>query len=192
MKPYYKEAFDFVNKFHPVPDSVFDKLYEMGTYREIKSNKKLLRQGVIPQKLYFLAKGVVRSYIILDSGKELTKTLINEYMFFSSFRALLKQRPTNTIFETLTDCHIFEIDFKDFYLLCYQDMNVMTVYNRYLEYLILLNESRFIELSTKDATKRYLALRERIHNLDNIIPQYQIAASLGITPVQLSRIRAKL
>ncbi|MGB6268061.1 MAG: hypothetical protein WBF67_03545 [Olleya sp.] len=41
-----------------------------------------------------------------------------------------------------------------------------------------------------NAKGRYLKLREKIPNIDNLIPQYQIAAYLSITPVQLSRIRA--
>jgi CRP-like cAMP-binding protein len=113
-------------------------------------------------------------------------------MFFASFRALLKEEPTNLIYEALTDCHVFEIDFKTFYDFCKKDINLMTLYSKFLEYIILRSEARFIELSSNDAKERYLSLRERIPNLDNIIPHYQIAAALGITPVQLSRVRGKL
>jgi hypothetical protein len=43
-----------------------------------------------------------------------------------------------------------------------------------------------------NATERYLSLRKQIPNIDNLIPQYQIATYLSITPVQLSRIRNNL
>ena len=192
MKPYYKETFDFINTFHPISDSVYRQLHDFSKFKELKSNEKLLKQGVIPQKVYFITKGVIRAYLRLDSGKEVTTTLHYPLMFFGSFRALLKKEPTSIIYETLTDCHVYEIDFTDFYRLCAKNIEVMALYSKLLESIIFKKEERYIELSHKDAKARYLSLRERIPDLDNIIPQYQIAASLGITPVQLSRIRAKL
>jgi len=43
-----------------------------------------------------------------------------------------------------------------------------------------------------NATQRYLNLRQCIPNIDDLIPQFQIASFLNITPVQLSRVRKKL
>ena len=192
MKPYYKEAFDFINTFQPIPIFVYDTLYDIASYKEIKQGDKLLDLGVIPQKIYLIGKGVIRSYILLSNGKEVTTTLYSPLMFFASFKALLHKKPTNLIYEALTDCDVFEIDYETFYNLCKKDMNLMCLYSRFLEYIILKSEARFIEYASNDAKERYLSLRERIPNLDNTIAQYQIAAALGITPVQLSRIRGKL
>lgn len=192
MKPYYNEVFDYINTFHQIPDSVYKRLYDSTVFKTLKANKKLLKQGVVPQKAYLITRGVIKAYLVLDSGKEITTTLHYPLMLFASFRALIKNEPTDIIYETLTECDVFEIDFKEFYKLCRKDVELMTLYSKFLETIVFKKEERFIELSHKDASERYLALRERIPNLDNIIPQYQIAASLGITPVQLSRIRAKL
>ena len=192
MKPYYKEAFDFINKFQKLTEAEFDILYNISDYKEITAGDQLLKLGTVPQKLYFICRGVVRSYLILSSGKEITTTLFNPFMFFASFKALLNQEPTELIYEALTDCDIFEIDFDIFYNLCKKDNKLMAFYAKFLEHLIIKGQDRFIEFSSKDAKERYLLLRTSIPNLDNTIPQYQIASSLGITPVQLSRIRAKL
>ena len=53
-------------------------------------------------------------------------------------------------------------------------------------------ENRTIELATLTAKDRYIKLKNRIPNIDNLIPQYHIASHLGITPIQLSRIRRDL
>ncbi|MBL4904660.1 MAG: hypothetical protein JKZ00_01235 [Flavobacteriaceae bacterium] len=53
-------------------------------------------------------------------------------------------------------------------------------------------EKRITELSTLDATARYLKLKNDIPDIDNLIQQYHIAAYLNITPVQLSRIRKEI
>lgn len=192
MKPYYHEAYEFMNTFQTISEAEFDILYNIARFKTLKSGEKLLDLGSIPQKIYFIAEGVVRSNLILPSGKEVTTNLFNPFMFFASFNALLKQQTNNLIYEALTECHVFEIDYKTFYNLCKKDIKLMTFYSKFLEYLVLKGGERFIEFTTTDAKQRYLLLRKRFTDLDTIIPQYQIAAILGITPVQLSRIRAKL
>jgi len=192
MKPYYTEGLNFVEQFHSLSDAIYNQLYESANSKRLKPNDILIKQGDVPQKVYFVAEGVLRSYFILDNGKEVTTSLFHPFSICTSFKALLKQENSNIIFEALTDCLVFEIDYALFHKLCHENFELMTVYSKFLEFIVLKNEDRFIELSHKNATERYIALRERIPNLDNIIPQYQIASSLGITPVQLSRIRAKL
>ncbi|WAC02589.1 Crp/Fnr family transcriptional regulator [Lacinutrix neustonica] len=167
-------------------------MYEAAEYRKLEPGDKLLSQGKIPNKIYLILKGVVRAYLILENGKEVTTRLFNPYMFFASIKALLNKKPSSIIYEALTESEVLELDFTTFSNLCHNHLDVMGLYAKVLEDTIIRSEARFIEFSSSDATKRYLDLRKRINNLDNLIPQYQIAASIGITPVQLSRIRAKL
>ena len=41
-------------------------------------------------------------------------------------------------------------------------------------------------------SERYEILKKRIPDIDNLIPQDQIASYLNITPVQLSRLRREM
>jgi len=73
-----------------------------------------------------------------------------------------------------------------------QHTDILKFHLGYLEYVICQNDVRHKELLSMNATERYLSLRKQIPNIDNLIPQYQIATYLSITPVQLSRIRNNL
>lgn len=53
-------------------------------------------------------------------------------------------------------------------------------------------EQREISLVMENATERYLTLLKKHPNIDHRIPQLHIAAHLGITPTQLSRIKKSL
>ena len=53
-------------------------------------------------------------------------------------------------------------------------------------------ERHDIRMVTEDATANYLTFRKELPGLEDLVPQYHIASYLGVTPVQLSRIRAKL
>ncbi len=48
-----------------------------------------------------------------------------------------------------------------------------------------------MSLIATDATERYALFQKEFPELENHIAQYHIASYLGITPTQLSRIRAK-
>jgi CRP-like cAMP-binding protein len=192
MKPYFKESFNYVNTFTTVTEPVFNILYEAAVYRKLKPGETLLKQGKVPNKIYLMTKGIVRAYLVLENGKEITTRLFNPNMFFASFKALLNKKPSRIIYEALTESEVLELDFNTLSNISHSHLEVMNLYAKVLEDIIIRGEARFIALSSTDATKRYLDLRKRIPNLDNSIPQYQIASSIGVTPVQLSRIRAKL
>ena len=66
------------------------------------------------------------------------------------------------------------------------------MYNRILEHVFIRYEERQLELISMDAKAQYLALLKKMPNIEELIPQYQIASYLSITPVQLSRIRRKI
>ncbi len=63
---------------------------------------------------------------------------------------------------------------------------------RILELEWIKKERHDIRMVTNDATTNYLVFRKEYPGLENQIPQYHIASYLGITPIQLSRIRARL
>ncbi|MDH3326953.1 MAG: hypothetical protein OEM38_09590 [Gammaproteobacteria bacterium] len=56
----------------------------------------------------------------------------------------------------------------------------------------LEKERRETQLIMFDASTRYHAFLEEFRGLEKRIPQYHIASYLGITPVQLSRIRSSI
>ncbi|WP_298897330.1 Crp/Fnr family transcriptional regulator [uncultured Psychroserpens sp.] len=192
MIDYYDVNFNFMCSLSPLSKKTYDKLYAIAELKEFKSGSKLVEIGEVSKKLYLINKGVLRSYLIMENGKELTKSLFTPIEFFASFTSMLTNKPSEFIYETLTDCHIYEINYKAFISLCDTNAEVLKFYTRYLEFLFMAGEGIFIEISSMNAKERYLKLKELIPNIDQLIPQYQIASYLNITPVQLSRIRSKL
>ena len=134
----------------------------------------------------------MRSFVILENGKEITKSLFSDMELCSSLTALIKQKPSKLVYETLTDCDILELNFNEFKELSNNNIEILKVYVNYLENLYSRNEDKHLDVLSKDAKTRYLELRKRIPEIENLIPQYQIAAFLNITPVQLSRIRSTI
>lgn len=91
---------------------------------------------------------------------------------------------------------------KDSIVLEARYSDIQTLYSRYDDFRQLSERGmqkryqmlceRLEQLATLDASGRYFAFRQAFASLETDIPQYLVAAFVGVTPTQLSRIRKKL
>jgi CRP-like cAMP-binding protein len=82
--------------------------------------------------------------------------------------------------------------FYEFIQISNTNIDLSNLYNRILESIYISYEAKKSGTTALDATQRYLQLKRRIPNIENLITQYQIASYLNISRVQLSRIRKTL
>jgi len=182
----------FLNSFIDVPEGTFDKLQRISVFKEIEAHRTITRTGEIPTKVYMLTTGLMRAYLSLECGKERNKNIFSPYSFAGALTALIKEKPSELTYETLTHCKGYEINFEALRELCKTDLIVSNLYNKILESIFISYEKLQLDLISLDASQRYLKLKKQIPDIDGILPQFQIASYLNITPVQLSRIRKKI
>ena len=168
------------------------KLQAIAKRRTVPAHIQLDRLDVTPTKIYLIISGVMRCYIISESGKECNKNFFFPFSFAASLKALISKKPSEIIYETLTETELYEINFQALMDMCKTDLEISNLYSRLLEYAFINYEKRQLELISMDATQRYSRLLQDVPNIDALVPQYHIASYLSITPVQLSRIRKKL
>jgi len=185
-------SFEFLKNYTNIPEESFEKLQSIAEPRELLANTILFSVGEIPTKIFLLTKGVLRSFYSSESGKDHNRRIYTAYSFAAPIINFLKKQPSDLTFETLTDCNLFEIDLNKFYTLKQEDTYINQLYTKVLEQQIVTYEERYRDLILLNATERYLNLRKQIPDIDQLIPQYQIASYINITPVQLSRIRKSL
>ncbi|MEP5338659.1 MAG: Crp/Fnr family transcriptional regulator [Algibacter sp.] len=182
----------FLNSFSNISEDSFKLLQEASTFKKLKAGTQITRLGEKPTSLYMLVSGIVRVYLLSEQGKEYNKNFFLPPSFTGSLTALIKNAPSELIYEALTDCKVYEVNYSKFIKLSKTNMQVSQLYISVLESAFIKYEIRQLELISLNATERYLKLRKDVPNIDEIIPQYQIASYLSITNVQLSRIRKKL
>lgn len=187
---------EFFKKFalsiHPVSDESFEKIFKALSVQKFKKNHKLVKIGQRPIYTYILKSGVVRAFNIDDKGKEHTKTIFTPITTSGNLGALIKNKPSQLIYECLTDCELITIDYKAFYNLSLQYHDVSIFHYKILQKSYIREESKILELLMLNASERYQQLQKKIPKIDTLINQYHIASYLNITPVQLSRIRGKV
>lgn len=185
-------SFDFLKSKFNISKETFLIIKNLSTEKKLKSGDTTVKQGGTSTKLYFLLSGLMRSVRVSETGKEYTKNIYSPYSLVGPFASILTKSPSLLTYEALTDCEVYELDYKAFFRLTETSIEISNLYSRVLEYLFLIYEDKQFESVSLNATERYQLLKKRIPNIDSQIAQYQIASYLNITAVQLSRIRKEM
>jgi len=183
----------FINAYSPNLSEKSRIIFESKI--QVKSYKKgdvIVNYGEIPTHFYILKSGVLRSFIRDSKGNDHIRTLYIPITTSGSLSSLITKKPSNAIYDCLTDAEILVGDFPAFIKSTEEHHDLALFYNRILESIFIRTEKRIYDLSVLNATERYLQLKNDIPDIENLIQQYHIASYLSITAVQLSRIRKEL
>lgn len=197
---------DFVSGFSRfymsnISDHAIDLFSKIVRLKKYKTGDVLINKGT--SKFYVIVEGIVASFSKnSQKDREYIRTIhLENYAFTDLFYQIndlklahidLDTKTPEDYYKCLTSCTLLEGDFKDFIDLSASNHEISLLYNKINQTILLQVLKRLDRLSLLDATDRYKILKERIPQIENLIPQYQIASYLNITPVQLSRIRKKM
>lgn len=165
----------------------------MTTIKRFKKGDILLCLGDVATELYFINQGLLRTYFSDIDGNIYNKNLFLENSFAGSKVSLLQNKPSEFAIEALEDTTVLVFPYKDYRDLIDTHKDMKDFYIAYLEQHWVIEKERIeVALVLEDATQRYLSYLEKYPNIEKRIAQHHIAAHLGITPTQLSRIRKNL
>jgi len=163
------------------------------TFQTLKKDETLLRNGQIAKNFHFICKGALRAYVTDYDGNIYNKNIFLENDFAASTVSYLLNMPSNFTLEALEETILINLNYKKYRKFIDGNIDLTKFYIAYLENnWVIEKEQREISLVMENATERYLKLLSQHPNIDQRIQQHHIAAHLGITPTQLSRIRKEL
>jgi CRP-like cAMP-binding protein len=183
---------EFFSKFSGLPEDSLLAFLKLASKKSIKKKDVITKTGEVPEYFYIIKSGLIRSFYEDEKGKEYTRSIFLPNFTTGALSSLLSGKPSMLTYECLTDCIVYEINFKKFKQLSKSDHAVSILYSELLEFIFFKMESKIYDLSVLDATERYLKLKQEIPNIENLITQYNIASYLNISSVQLSRIRKEI
>lgn len=182
-----------LSTYYPISDETWRQYSQLCRYVELEAQQQLYGLGELPTTYSYVYQGLVRGYVIDEKGHEYNKIFFNETMFPGSMTALLTQSPAKIAFETIEPCKLVTVDFRGFRELLISNEEIKLYHINYLEKnWLLAKDARETEIVQQEATERYIKFTLENPELASRLPQYHIAAHLGITPTQLSRIRKKI
>jgi CRP-like cAMP-binding protein len=177
----------FFEQYGKLTEAVMKNLTSKFEQNEVKKNKTLLFQGHVNDKIYFVNKGCLRLYYIVNSI-EITVWFSFENNTAIEFSSFLSGAPSDYFIEAIEDSEILSIHKSELTNLCKQHPEMERVIRIFWEDVILNLLKRFTALQKDTAEKRYLDLMSQPTYFQRV-PQKYLASYIGVTPTSLSRIR---
>lgn len=182
--------FDFLSKYVSLTEDEKNAIVSLDIFRSVKKGTTLLNEGQKSQDCYFVLKGCIRKYYIID-GEEKTTAFYTEM-------------------EGLTPHCVINNTQSEYFISCVED-TILIVSNPNMgveinskfpkfetlckllsEELLAKQQIDFDEFKISSPEQRYLNLLQNRPDLIQRVPQHQLASYLGIKPQSLSRLRARI
>ena len=171
-------------------NEVIEKIEEILEYKVLRKKELLLREGLICNHIYFIEKGLVRSYYTEDDN-EVTTWFMKENDLIISVKSFFQQTPSTENLEALEDCELYYIRYQNLSALYIRYHSFDIIGRTLTQHYYILSEERLLNLRKKEAITRYKYLVKYHPQIIIRSPLKYIASYLGITMETLSRLRAK-
>jgi CRP-like cAMP-binding protein len=186
----HNTLFDFISKYIALSEDEKNAIVSLDIFHSAKKGTILLQEGQSSQDSYFVLKGCIRTYYVIN-GEEKTTAFYTEMEGLTP-HCVLSKKLSEYYIACVEDCiltiatptmeaEIFK-QFPKFETLC----RILS------EELLAKQQINFDEFKTSSPEQRYLNLLQKRPDLLQRVPQHQLASFLGITPQSLSRLRTRI
>ena len=162
------------------------------TRQKVEKGTLLLQPGDPCKHSFFVERGLLRSFMLDESGKEHVIQFAPENWFIVDRSSVYFNDASESYIEAIEASEVVLIG-EDFMCRAAEMSSVFRRYNdKLLHNHIRQMQKRINLLLGASAEKRYLSFIEMYPDLLLRVPQWMIASYLGITPESLSRVRKEL
>jgi len=181
---------DAVKSIFSVSDGCIDYLKTILTRKTFPKGSFLLEEGKIDQTVYFIERGVLRSYYYLEE-KEVSSWFLKESDFAISAKSFFFQIPGIEYIQALEDTDTWAISYQQLQTTYanYPEFNIVgrKIVEKY--YALETDKNYFLRLPT--VLDRYRYICENLPWLVQRITAKNIASYLGVSEHRLSHIKAE-
>lgn len=182
--------FDYLDQFMPLSKEEEKAIIDLNIFRSFKKGTVLVKEGDIIKGGYFVVKGCLRCYYIID-GEEKTTAFYTEFESLSLISSSNKSRASH--FVSCEEDSIITVGNPE------MGKEVIEKFPRFQKLCLIVSEqllaknlASFADFKNASPEQRYINLLKNRPDLLQRVPQHQIASFLGIKPQSLSRIRKRL
>jgi CRP-like cAMP-binding protein len=182
--------FDFISKYITLSKEEKEAIVSLDIFHTVKKGTILLKEGQRSRDGYFVLKGCIRTYYVID-GDEKTTAFYTE-MEGVTPHCVKTQMPSEYYIACVEDS-IVTISNPDMEVELFEKFPKFETLCRVLsEELLAKEQLNFDAFKTSSPEQRYLDLLNKRPDLVQRVPQHQLASFLGIRPQSLSRLRARI
>lgn len=173
--------------------TIWDALRRAGAPLRLRKGRIIYLQGQLPQSLYYLVQGRVRSFLVSDSGEERTLAFYGAGSLFGE-ASFFDEQPRMSSAAAVTDCEVAAVSREQILRLFQQEPAMALAMLKYLAQTVRLLSDQVEHVTFLSAGQRLirvlLSLSDAAGALD--ITQEELATAIGASRVTVSRYLQKL
>jgi CRP-like cAMP-binding protein len=191
MSEYLTQLNKYLLQFVPLTDSQLLSFNDACNVVHVPKGTVIIHANQQQQFLYFICKGIVRSFIVTEDGtsktynfrmENMTSTGYFNYNYKNDLKAIVNV-------ECLEDSVLVKVPMTLIKHVV-EDFKYGDRMGRFIAEAHVIELVNFIvDRDTKTLLDRYQNLEFQFPNIHQRVPQHMIASYLGTTPVHLSRIK---
>lgn len=161
------------------------------SHKKYRKHQYIVQEGDVVAHDYFIVKGLARTYRVDERGQEHILRFTPEDWWAGDLASFFGQIPTQYNIDCIEDTEVLRISVEDLEKV-FDKIPQMNKYFRLLyQRSIVSFNLRVTANLTKSAMQRYEEFVQRYPQIEQRVPDHQIASYLGIAPQSLSRIRSQ-
>ncbi len=164
-------------------------LQEYFKIRKFRKNQYIVQQGDVVRYETFVVKGITRTYTVDDREQEHVIAFSPEGWWVGDLYSFFTDNSTTYNIDCLEETTVLQITRDGLEKLCVNVPKLNCYYRDLYRNSVIANIKRLQSTLEKTALERYQEFQEKYPQVEQRVPNHQIAAFLGITPQSLSRIR---
>ncbi|MEO6149505.1 MAG: Crp/Fnr family transcriptional regulator [Mucilaginibacter sp.] len=158
--------------------------------RKVTKNTLLLFKGEICNHIYFVNKGVIRTYFVSKNSNEKTRFIAFDGSVITALSSFISQKPSFEYIEVLESGEVWSINYHDFNLLKETLPNWAIFYTKVLESAYMFQNYKIEHLMTLSAKERFENVISQNPQFLTRLPNSVFASYLDISQETLSRIKS--
>ncbi|OKY97403.1 MAG: cyclic nucleotide-binding protein [Bacteroidales bacterium 43_36] len=185
-----QEIAEMISKrFYPLPDADLDSLASIIESSKAAKGKLLLDNGQISKYLYYVESGLLRQFYYKNK-RDITEHFSCEGNIVICIASTFQREPTRLLIEALEPTVYHRISFSEFSDLLKTSLAINRLYQKILEWALMLSQEKADSWRFESARKRYLRFQQEYPEAAKRASVNHIASYLLMTPESLSRVRA--
>jgi len=160
--------------------------------KRLRKKQFLLEEGEIFQYECFVNSGCLRQYYLDEKGQEhIIQFAISDWWIGDQY-SFLTGLPSTNFIDAIEESQVLLISKSNLEELYIQVPKFERLFRIAFQNSYVALQRRILSNISQTAEERYLDFNKRYYEIEQKVPQHQVASYLGITPESLSRIRKQL
>lgn len=186
------ELIEYIQNSISISEEIQEDLMQIIIEKKVKKGQIIVPENTNRKIQIFVASGCLRSFYKTENGKDHTIQFAIKNWWISDYMTLFSNENSVVTIESLSPSKIMILEKDKLESFYSKYPEIASLQRTNLENRIATLQKRVVSLLTLSASEKYQQFLNEYSAFEKLIPNYQIASFLGITPESLSRARREL